>query len=101
LSLVGRLTLALTVVTLVFYTVRTHNYGGVTAGPRWFFWLVPFWLITMLPEADRWALDAWRRRTAAVLLAISIGTASHAMVNPWQPSWLYVRLQDWGLISYD
>jgi hypothetical protein len=59
--ILATLALALTVITFVFYVVRTDNYGGITAGPRWFFWLVPLWLLTMLPEADRWALD-WRRR---------------------------------------
>jgi hypothetical protein len=98
--LIAWLALALTVVTFLFYVVRTHNYGGMTAGPRWFFWLVPLWLLTMLPEADRWALDQRRRRIAAGLLAFSIGTASHALANPWQHSWLFTWLRDLGVISY-
>jgi hypothetical protein len=94
------LTLALTVITFLFYVIRTHNYGGFAMGARWFFWLVPLWLLTMLPEADRWALDRWRRRLAGVLLAVSIATASHALANPWQHSWLYTRFREWGIISY-
>ena len=94
------LALTLTIVTFVFYVARTHNYGGITAWPRWFIWLVPFWLLTMLPEADRWALDPRRRRVAAALLALSVGTASHVLANPWQHSWLFTVLRDSGIISY-
>jgi hypothetical protein len=72
----------------------------VTAGPRWFFWLVPLWLLTMLPEADRWAVDRRRRWLAGVLLAFSVGTASVTLANPWQYSWLFTLFRDWGIISY-
>jgi hypothetical protein len=94
------LTLGLTVVVLVFYVFRTNDYGGVTAGPRWFIWLTPLWLLTSLPEADRWAACRWRRGFAYVLLAISIGSAMFALTNPWRHSWLFVALRDWGIISY-
>jgi len=94
------MTLTLTVVTFMFYAIRTHNYGGMAAGPRWFIWLVPLWVLTMLPEADRWAVQPQRRRVAAVLLAFSIGTASHALANPWQHSWLFTWFRAFGIISY-
>lgn len=94
------LTLSLTVVTLVFYTVRTNNYGGVAAGLRWFFWLTPLWLLTMLPEADRWSQRRWARGIAYALLAISVGSAAYALVNPWRHSWLYDLLRNLGVISY-
>jgi hypothetical protein len=97
---VSRLTLALTVVTFAFYVFRTNSYGGITAGARWFFWLVPLWLITMLPEVDRWALDQRRRMIAGLLLAFSIATATHALTNPWQESLLFTWFQSWGIISY-
>jgi hypothetical protein len=98
--IVARLTLGLTLVTFVFYVVQTTNYGGITAGPRWFFWLVPLWLLVMLPEADYWERSRWRRWPAAVLLAISIGSASYALVNPWRESWLFSLLTELGLVSY-
>jgi hypothetical protein len=94
------LALALTVITFVFYVVRTDTYGGKTAGPRWFFWLVPIWLLTMLPEADRWSRDRRRRRIAGVLLAVSVATASYALANPWQPSWLLALFRRLGLVAY-
>jgi hypothetical protein len=98
--ILSSLTLALTVITFAFYIIRTDNYGGLTAGPRWFFWLVPLWMLTMLPEADRWAVDQRRRRLAGVLLAASVGTASYTLANPWQQSWLFMLFRDWGIISY-
>lgn len=94
------LTSALTVITFAFYVTRTHNYGGQTAGPRWFVWLVPLWLLTMLPEADRWATKVWQRRLAYAFLAFSIGTASHALANPWQFSWVFALFRRWGIVAY-
>ena len=94
------LTLGLTVVVLAFYVFRTNDYGGVTAGPRWFIWLTPLWLLTSLLEADRWAVSRWRRSFGYVLLAISVGSAMFALANPWRHSWLFVALRDWGFISY-
>jgi hypothetical protein len=94
------LTLALTVIVFSFYIVRTNDYGGVSSGPRWFIWLTPLWLLTMLPEADRWAAYRWRRGLAYLLLSISIGSAMYALENPWRNSWLFSTLQEWKLISY-
>ena len=99
-GVLAALTLGLTVVVVVFYTFRTNDYGGVTAGPRWFIWLTPLWLLTMLPEADRWTMHPWRRRLASVLLAISIGSAMFAMSSPWRHSWLFEALREWEVISY-
>jgi hypothetical protein len=94
------LTLALTIVTFAFYVGRTNNYGGGTSGPRWFFWLVPLWLLTMLPEADRWGRERWKRGLAYLLLAVSVGSATYSLANPWRHSWLFTLLEDWNIISY-
>jgi hypothetical protein len=43
--------LALTVIVVLFYMSRPmhqRNYGGMTCGLRWTFWLIPLWLM-MLP----------------------------------------------------
>ena len=95
-----KLNTGLTAMTFVFYVIRTEGYGGKTSGARWFFWLVPLWLLTMLPEADRWALDRRKRRLAGVLLALSVATASFALANPWQPSWLLTLFRHLGIVAY-
>lgn len=94
------LTVALTAVVFIFYVVRTNDYGGITAGPRWFIWLVPLWLLTMLSEADRWAMFRWRRWLACLLLGISIASAMTALTNPWRHSWLFKALEKREIISY-
>lgn len=98
--LLAWMTAALTVVTFLFYVARTESYGGLTAGPRWFFWLVPLWLITMLPEADRWAPSRRRRAIAFVLMAFSIAMACYALENPWRSSLLLTLFQRLGITSY-
>lgn len=97
--MLATLTVALTVMTFVFYVIRTESYGGKTSGPRWFFWLVPLWLLTMLPEADRWARHPRRRWLAGLPLAFSVCTASYALANPWQPSWLLTLFRRWGIVA--
>jgi hypothetical protein len=96
----AQLTLLLTLLTFAFYVFRTTNYGGVTAGPRWFFWLVPLWLLTMIPEADRWARHRWARRLASLLLLVSVGSVAYALANPWRYSWLFWLFKGAGFISY-
>jgi hypothetical protein len=98
--MMATLALAVTALVFVFFALKTSNYGGLTAGPRWFFWLTPLWLLTMLPEADRWASNRWLRWTACGLLAISIGTALFALENPWRHNWLFATLRALGWIVY-
>jgi hypothetical protein len=98
--MLAALTISLTLVVVVFYVLRTETYGGKTVGPRWLFWLVPLWLLTMLPEADRWASSRRLRGTALALLMVSIATASFALANPWQWSPLLIVFRQVGLVSY-
>jgi hypothetical protein len=97
---VAALTLAVTLVTVVFYVFRTQTYGGRAMGPRWLFWIVPLWLLAMVPEADRWAGSRTRRRIASALLMVAIGFASIALADPWQPSPLLTVFRRVGLVSY-
>ena len=48
-ALFAGMTLAVSVVVVGFYVVRTNNYGGNTSGPRWLFWLTPLWLLAIPP----------------------------------------------------
>jgi hypothetical protein len=94
------LTLAVSIVVIGFYLVKSDNYGGWTSGLRWLMWLTPLWLLCMLPVLDRLACCRRGRALGYVLLAISALTASFPAWSPWRHPWLY-RLLDWqGWIPY-
>jgi len=95
--------IALTLIVLGFYLTRTenYNYGGNTAGLRWMFWLIPFWLLAMLPLLNRFAERRWFIGLAGGLLVVSVGSMASATSNPWQPSWLYGVMKEWEWIDYE
>jgi hypothetical protein len=82
---------------LVFYIgLRPQvdrNYGGMTSGFRWLFWLAPLWLWVMLPAADRAARSRWGMAVACTLLAMSVLSASYPTWNPWTQPWIFNWLQ--------
>jgi hypothetical protein len=83
---------AISAVIVVFYIMRPledRNYGGVTCGLRWAFWLAPLWLLTLLPAADALASRRWSRGLALVCLALSVLSAGYPTWNPWTHPWLY------------
>ena len=90
LRLVGWMSLVLTVAVLAFYLGRTqsYNYGGSTSGLRWAFWLIPLWLLALIPALDDWGDRRAFRITSAVLLAASVFSATFPHINPWQQPWL-------------
>lgn len=86
----GWLSLILTVGVLTFYLRQTHsyNYGGSTSGLRWAFWLIPLWLVALVPALDAWGGRRSVRIGSALLLAVSVFSATFPHLNPWQPPWL-------------
>ncbi|HYO23463.1 MAG TPA: hypothetical protein VEQ85_00780, partial [Lacipirellulaceae bacterium] len=80
-------------VCIVFYLglrpQQDRNYGGMTAGFRWLFWLAPLWLLAMIPAADRLAATRLRMAMALVLLVFSVLSASYPTWNPWTHPWIY------------
>ncbi len=90
----------LTVTCLVFYIglrpQADRNYGGMTSGFRWLFWLAPLWLLVMLPAADRAARSRWGMAVACTLLALSVLSASYPTWNPWTQPWIYNWLTSCG-----
>ncbi len=82
---------AVSLACLVFYLSRPlahRNYGGMTSGFRWMFWLAPLWIVAMVPAADRMANSRVWRALAIVLLAFSVLSASYPTWNPWTYPWL-------------
>jgi hypothetical protein len=94
------LTLYLSVVVTGFYLLKTDNYGGWTSGLRWLMWLTPFWLLTMLPIADRLALSRRGRGLGYFLLAVSVFSVNYRSWNPWRHPWLYDLMQALGWPGY-
>ncbi len=79
------------VICVTFYIVRPpldRNYGGMTSGFRWVFWLAPLWLLAALPAADWLAARRWGRGLAYVLLGLSVLSVVYPTWNPWTYPWL-------------
>jgi hypothetical protein len=84
--------LLLTVVCLGFYVARPlndRNYGGISCGFRWLFWLIPIWTLCLIPALDRIASSRWARRVTWIALAVSVFSATYASMNPWSHPWIY------------
>ena len=84
--------LLLSCVCLAFYFARPlgdRNYGGVCSGFRWLFWLIPLWVITLLPALDRIASKRFWRMMAYVALGVGVVSASYGSMNPWSHPWIY------------
>ncbi len=88
----GLMTIVLSVVVVTFYLMRPtidRNYGGVSSGLRWVFWLYPLWLVCILPMADSLAQSKLGRFFCLLLLAASVISVSWSNLNPWVHPWLY------------
>lgn len=84
--------LAVSLVCVAFYLLRPledRNYGGLTSGFRWVFWLAPLWLWGMLPALDASAPSRMRRGLVLLLVGLSVLSASYPTWNPWTHPWLW------------
>ncbi|MBI5757429.1 MAG: hypothetical protein HZA46_02790 [Planctomycetales bacterium] len=95
------MTWLVTGVVLAFYMTKTqsYNYGGNSAGLRWAFWLIPLWLVAMIPALDAFAERRWFRTVAGGCLAVSAFSAVMPHNNPWQPPWIQNVLEQWGWVD--
>ncbi len=86
----------LTLVCWLFYINRPlvdRNYAGLCCGFRWMFWLIPLWLVALIPAADAIAKKPWWRRTAWLLFGVSACSALFGSFHPWMHPWPYALLQ--------
>ncbi len=96
------LSAGLTLIVLGFYLTRTqnYNYGGNTSGLRWTFWLIPLWIVSLIPALDASAERRSLKFLAAALLAVTTFSSWYAIENPWQHPWLFRVMERWGWIDY-
>ncbi|MBI4818508.1 MAG: hypothetical protein HY791_19735 [Deltaproteobacteria bacterium] len=85
----SRVTIACSLVVASFYVSGTSNYGGIAAGPRWFMWLMPLWIVFM-GSGTAELLDSKRGRfVLSALLAFSAYSALSPGVSAWTNPWIY------------
>jgi len=96
---VAWMTTILTIVLLAFYTWNpmARNYGGSTQGLRWLFWLIPFWLLLLLPTGvETGQYRGWVRWLSLLALSVSVISAGYALHNPWTHPWILDALEHLG-----
>lgn len=91
---------AVSIICFVFYVLQPRedrNYGGMTSGLRWMFWMAPVWLLALLPAADAMARRRWTRGIALVFLVWSVLSVAYPTWNPWTHPWLtnFARYEGW------
>lgn len=92
--------LVLSLVVLAFYLTRPEhdrNYGGQTSGLRWTFWLIPIWLVALVPVVQSLTRTRTGRVICFTLLGASIVSAGYSAANPWVHPWLYQLWELTGL----
>jgi len=92
----------LVAINLAFFMTRTQNYnfGGVSCALRWAIWLIPFWLLALVPVLDSTFRSTSIRIIATTLLAVSMFSAWLPIDNPWQQPWLFRAMERWSWIDY-
>ena len=86
---------------LAFYTQnrQARNYGGMTQGLRWMFWLIPMWLLLVTKGAEGGQSRSWARGLMLMALAISVLSVGYAMRNPWSHPWILDALEHLDLYT--
>ena len=94
------LTAIVSSVVIGFYVLNTNNYGGNTSGFRWSFWLIPLWIVVLIPAVDMMSKCVKGRLCSLLLLAVSVISVSFPIWNPWRPNWPYRLLDHLEWIDY-
>ncbi|MFO0937579.1 MAG: hypothetical protein U0798_13795 [Gemmataceae bacterium] len=102
LPLLNGLTFLSTFTLVVFFVwiQKTNNYGGQTSGLRWFFWLTPLWLLTLLTGLDRFFTSRRWQILAFVLLGLGVLSVFYPAWNPWRHPWILNLCERTGWVRY-
>lgn len=87
---------------IAFYLSRSlddRNYGGVTSGLRWIFWLIPLWYWLAIDGIKR-VQSFGARRLVEFALALSIFSATWPWINPWTHPWIMQWWSSVGWVNY-
>jgi hypothetical protein len=87
-------------VCLIFYWTRPlvdRNYGGVSSGFRWAFWMIPLWMLPTWRALQAMSRSSILRGIIAASLMLSIFSASFPWNNPWVHPWIY---QWWSYLGW-
>jgi hypothetical protein len=89
-------------VVFAFYMAQPehYNYGGNSQALRWMLWVIPLWILALLPALDMFAQARWSRGPVLLALAISVFSAWYPARGPWGAPWLYTLMDRWGWIDY-
>lgn len=93
---------AVSLLVIAFYLARPQpdrNYGGMTSGFRWVFWLAPAWAVAATPAADILGRSRGGRVVACALLGLSAVAAAYPTWNPWTVSWIEQALRHAGWLA--
>ncbi len=89
-------------VCLGFYLARPledRNYGGVSSGLRWVFWMTPLWF-WLACEGLKPIRHFASRRAVEIALLVSVFSANYPWSNPWTSPWIMQLWQYLGWINY-
>ena len=92
-------TAVISIIVIGFYLgrpVQDRNYGGMTCGFRWAFWLTPLWVMASVPAADLLARSRSGRALGLVLLGLSVLSVAFPTWNPWTAPWIQQWLDNAG-----
>ncbi len=93
---------AVSAVVIAFYLLRPQgdrNYGGMTSGFRWVFWMTPLWVTAAVPTADILGRSRSGRILACLLLAVSVLSVAYPTWNPWTRPWIEQALRHAGCLA--
>ncbi len=94
--------LGLTVIVIGFYMTKTenYNYGGMSVALRWTLWLIPFWILAMIPLLNRFGNSIYLKIPVLVFLCVSLFSAWYPSNSPWTKPWLFNVMNSWDWIDY-